>query len=92
VLAFASAFVGIRHEPVAGVLFMLALGLLGAALFTFAREVWIGLNEFDHYGETPGHHARRPDRRAPPRFAGTEAGQGPRGCPSTRGREVEAAP
>jgi hypothetical protein len=49
VLAFGSAFVGLRHEPVAGVLFMLALGLLGAALFTFAREVWIGLNEFDHH-------------------------------------------
>jgi hypothetical protein len=28
---------------------MLALGLLGAALFTFARKVWIGLNEHDHY-------------------------------------------
>ena len=49
VLAFASAFLGLRHEPVAGALFMLALGLLGAALFTFAREVWVGLNEFDHY-------------------------------------------
>ncbi len=50
ILAFASAFIGVRHEPVAGVLFMVALGLLGAALFTLGREVWIGLNEFDHYG------------------------------------------
>ena len=49
VLAFASALVGVRHEPVAGILFMLALALLGAALATFAREVWMGLNEFDHY-------------------------------------------
>ena len=49
VLAFASALLGLRHEPVAGVLFMVALGLLGAALFAFAREVWIGLNEFDHH-------------------------------------------
>ena len=49
VLAFGSALVGLRHEPVAGVLFVLALGLLGAALFSFAREVWIGLNEFDHH-------------------------------------------
>jgi hypothetical protein len=49
VLAFGSALVGLRHEPVAGLLFMLALGLLGAALFTFAREVWIGLNDLDHY-------------------------------------------
>jgi hypothetical protein len=50
ILAFASAFVGIRHEPFAGVLFVVALGLLGGALFTLAREVRIGLNEFDHYG------------------------------------------
>jgi hypothetical protein len=50
ILAFASAFIGVRHEPVAGVLFMVALGLLGSALFTFGREVRIGLNEFDHYG------------------------------------------
>jgi Protein of unknown function (DUF2721) len=49
VLAFASAFAGLRQEPVAAALFMVALGLLGAALFTFAREVWIGLNEFDHH-------------------------------------------
>jgi hypothetical protein len=49
ILAFASAFVGIRHEQVASVLFVVALGLLGAALFTLAREVRISLNEFDHY-------------------------------------------
>jgi hypothetical protein len=29
---------------------MVALGLLGAALFMFVREMRIGLNEFDHYG------------------------------------------
>jgi hypothetical protein len=50
VLAFASAFIGVRHEQVVGVLFVIALALLGAALFTLAREVRIGLNEFDHYG------------------------------------------
>jgi hypothetical protein len=49
VLAFASAFVGIRHEQLVGVLFVVALVLLGAALFTFAREVRIALNELDHY-------------------------------------------
>ncbi len=49
VLAFASAFVGLRHELIAGVLFMLALGLLGTALLTFAREIWIGLSAFDEY-------------------------------------------
>ena len=49
ILAFASAFVGMRHEPLAGILFVIALGLLGVSLFTFAREVRIALNEFDHY-------------------------------------------
>jgi Protein of unknown function (DUF2721) len=49
ILAFISAFVGIRHEQVVGLLFVVALGLLGAALFTLAREVRIALNEFDHY-------------------------------------------
>jgi hypothetical protein len=49
ILAFASAFVGIRHEQVVGLLFVVALGLLGAALFTLAREVRIALNEFDHF-------------------------------------------
>jgi hypothetical protein len=48
ILAFLSAFVGIRHEFLVGVLFVIALGLLGAALFTFAREVRIALNELDH--------------------------------------------
>jgi hypothetical protein len=50
ILAFAAAFIGLRHEPLAAALFMVALGLLGGSLFAFAREVWIGLNEFDHYG------------------------------------------
>jgi hypothetical protein len=49
ILAFASAFVGVRHEQVVGVLFVVALGLLGAALFTLAREVRIALNEYEHY-------------------------------------------
>jgi hypothetical protein len=49
VLAFASAFVGVRHEQLVGVLFVVALGLLGAALFTLAREVRIALNEYEHY-------------------------------------------
>jgi hypothetical protein len=49
ILAFISALVGIRHEQVVGLLFVVALSLLGAALFTLAREVRIALNEFDHY-------------------------------------------
>ena len=50
ILAFASAFMGIRHEPLAAVLFMVALALLGGALVTLVWEARIGLNEFDHYG------------------------------------------
>jgi Protein of unknown function (DUF2721) len=49
ILAFASAFAGFRHEQVVAVLFVVALGLLGASLFTLAREVRIALNEADHY-------------------------------------------
>jgi hypothetical protein len=46
-LAFASAFVGLRHEQMVGILFILALGLLAASLFAFTREVWLGLHEVD---------------------------------------------
>ena len=50
ILAFLTAFLGFRHEMGAAVMFILALGLLGASLVTLAREVRIALNEFDHYG------------------------------------------
>jgi Protein of unknown function (DUF2721) len=50
ILAFVSAFFGFRHELGVAVMFVITLGLLGAALFTLAREVRIALNEFDHYG------------------------------------------
>jgi hypothetical protein len=49
ILAFASAFVGIRREQIVAVLFVIALGLLGTSLFTFAREVRVALNDFDDY-------------------------------------------
>lgn len=49
VVGFASAFLGLRHEFGAGLLFAVALGLLGISLFRFGQEVKIGLNEFDHY-------------------------------------------
>jgi hypothetical protein len=45
-----SAFFGFRHEPGVAVMFVLALGLLGASLLTLAREVRIALTEFDHHG------------------------------------------
>jgi hypothetical protein len=49
VVAFVSAFFRLRHEYGVGVLFVVAVVLLGAALFRFAQEVRIGLSEADHY-------------------------------------------
>ena len=46
---FAAAFLGLRHEPGAGVLFLMALALMCAALVSLAREVRIALSEFDHH-------------------------------------------
>ncbi len=47
--AFVSAFLGLRHEPGAAVLFILALALMCASLLTLALEVRIALTESDHY-------------------------------------------
>jgi len=49
-LLFAAALFGIRHEPGAAVMFVLALGLMGTSLLTLAREVRIALTDYDHYG------------------------------------------
>jgi hypothetical protein len=49
VVGFASAYLGIRHEYGAGLLFAVAISLLGAALFKFGQEVRLGLSEADHY-------------------------------------------
>jgi len=48
-VGFTTAFLGYRHEPGNGVLFIIAVALLGASLFRFAQEVRIGLSELDHY-------------------------------------------
>jgi uncharacterized membrane protein (DUF485 family) len=48
--AFVSAFLGLRHEPGAAMMFVLALGLMGAALVALALEVRIALTEYDHQG------------------------------------------
>jgi hypothetical protein len=50
ILAFASAFIGARHEPGAALLFMAALGLFTASLVNLAREVRIALTDLDHFG------------------------------------------
>ena len=45
IVAFASAYIGARHEPAAAVLFTLSLRLFTASLISFAREVRIALNQ-----------------------------------------------
>jgi Protein of unknown function (DUF2721) len=49
VLGFGSAFLQLQHEYGAGILFALAVALLGGSLFRFSQEVRIGLAEGDHY-------------------------------------------
>jgi hypothetical protein len=48
--AFVSAFLGLRHEPGAAALFVLALALMCAALVALALEVRIALTEHEHHG------------------------------------------
>ena len=48
-LSFASAFLKLHHVPVAAVLFVLAVALLGTALLYLAREVRTALNQSDHH-------------------------------------------
>lgn len=50
IVAFAMAFLNARHEYGAAGLFIVALGLFTAALISFAREVHLGLTEFDYLG------------------------------------------
>jgi hypothetical protein len=49
VTGFVSAFFRLRHEYGAGVLFAVAIALLGGSLFRFGQEVRIGLSEADHF-------------------------------------------
>jgi hypothetical protein len=48
--AFVSAFLGLRHEPGAATLFVLALALMCAALVALALEIRIALTEHEHQG------------------------------------------
>jgi hypothetical protein len=50
ILAFTSALLGLRHEPGAALMFVLALALMCAALVTLAREVRMALTDHDHVG------------------------------------------
>ena len=49
IVAFASAYLGYEHIWGAAALFMIALGLLCAALVVFASEVRISLTDYDHH-------------------------------------------
>jgi hypothetical protein len=49
ILAFASALLGYRHEPVVAWVFILALGLMGVSLVYLALEVRFGLAELELY-------------------------------------------
>jgi Protein of unknown function (DUF2721) len=48
-VAFVSAFFGIRHERGIAVLFIVTLGFFAASLINLARETRIALHEFDYY-------------------------------------------
>ena len=47
ILGFAAAFLHVRHEYGAGLLFALAMALFTAALIAFARELQLGYLEID---------------------------------------------
>jgi Protein of unknown function (DUF2721) len=49
VVGFLCAFIGLQHVYGVGFLFVVAIVLLGTALFRFAQEVSIGLSESEHY-------------------------------------------
>ena len=49
VLGFGTALFGLEHEYGAGIIFAVAVGLVGASLYRFAQEVRMGLSEADHY-------------------------------------------
>jgi hypothetical protein len=48
-VGFGSALLNLEHVYGAATLFLIAVILLGAALFRFGQEVGIGLSEADHY-------------------------------------------
>ena len=49
VVGFGSAFIRLQHVYGAGILFFIAVALLGVSLFRFGQEVKIGISEADHY-------------------------------------------
>jgi len=62
IIGFAAAYLHMRHEYGAGLLFALAMGLFTAALIAFARELQLGYLEIS--GAKP---LQRPARKSYPR-------------------------
>lgn len=48
-VGFVFAFLGFRHEPGAGALFILSLCLLTISLFRFLQDIAISISEADHH-------------------------------------------
>ena len=48
-VGFVSAFLGLRHEPAAGGLFVVTLLLLAGSLGRFLQEIGISISEHDHH-------------------------------------------
>jgi hypothetical protein len=63
IVSFAAAYLHVRHEYGAGLLFALAMALFTAALIAFARELQLGYLEISG-GAKP---AQRPARKSRPR-------------------------
>ncbi len=63
IVAFAAAFLRLRHEYGAGLLFVTAMALFTAALIAFAKEVKLGYSEIDANAMLLKHHGWR--HRAP---------------------------
>ncbi|MFZ1171414.1 MAG: DUF2721 domain-containing protein [Bradyrhizobium sp.] len=49
IVAFVSAFFGIRHEHGVALLFVISLCAFTVSLIDFARKVKVALSEFDHF-------------------------------------------
>jgi Protein of unknown function (DUF2721) len=52
IVAFVTAFLNVRHEYGAALLFVLALAFFTASLVNLARETLIALHEYDHFSSS----------------------------------------
>jgi Protein of unknown function (DUF2721) len=52
IVAFVTAFLNVRHEYGAALLFVLALAFFTASLVNLARETLVALHEYDHFSSS----------------------------------------